>query len=92
MSEYKYKPYYKYNGPTRDQPFREELSAEEVNRRLELFFIQVGSYFGDDDAAVVRPIQDGAISITTGLTQKKCDDKVKICLNILDLYAWKIKN
>lgn len=92
MSEYKYKPYYKYNGPTRDQPFREELSAEEVNRRLELFLIEVGNYFGDDDAAVVRPIQDGVISITTGLAQQECDDTVKKCLNVLDLYARKILN
>ncbi|WP_411833526.1 hypothetical protein [Pseudoxanthomonas mexicana] len=73
-----------------EQKFREELSPDEVDRRIESFFAEVGRYF-EDTGAVIQPIQGGIVSITTDASQKECDERVKRCLNSLDLYAEKIK-
>jgi len=89
MPTYKYRPYYKYSGPTLSQPFREELSEVEVGRRLGLFFEELGNYF-DDAGDVIEPVGDGVIGVTTELTEAACDELVKRCLNSLDLFAQKI--
>lgn len=86
MPTYKYKPYYKFNGPTRAEPLREELSANEVRQRLELFTREVRCYF-EDLSAKLEFEADGALLVTTDLSQKDCDARVKRCLNSLDLYA-----
>ncbi len=86
MPIFRYQPYYKYNGPTRSQPFRAELSADDVERNMGLFFDEIGSYFQDVDATV-EPVGDGIIAITAEITQDDCDERVKRCLNSLDLFA-----
>lgn len=88
MPLFKYQPYYKYNGPTLSQPFREELSAEQAGRNINLFFDEVGSYF-TDVGATIEPSGDGFICITADITQQDCDERVKRCLNSLDLFAIK---
>lgn len=89
MPAYKYQPYYSYFGPSHSEPFREKLSADEIERRLELFFSEIGIFFDGIDA-VIKTIDSDTISITTALTQQDCDARVKKCLNNLDLYAKKI--
>lgn len=89
MPNYKYEPYYHYNGPTHSQPLRVELSAEEAGRRLALFFAEIGSYF-EDVGATVEPVGTGVVSITAEINQFDCDERVKRCLNSLDLFARKI--
>ncbi|WP_434026807.1 hypothetical protein [[Pseudomonas] boreopolis] len=86
MPLFKYQPYYQYNGPTLSQPFLEELSADEVKRNIGLFFDEIGSYFADV-GATVEPIGGGFIGITADITQDDCDERVKRCLNNLDLFA-----
>jgi len=39
MSIYKYQPYYKYDGATYQQPFREELTHDEIEYNLKSFFL-----------------------------------------------------
>lgn len=90
MPQFKYKPYYYYNGPTHAEPLREELSADEVSRNMSLFFDEIGDYF-KDVGATVEPVGDGFIGITSEITQEECDARVKRCLNNLDLYATKIR-
>ena len=89
MPLFKYQPYYKYNGPTLSQPFREELSADDVKRNMSLFFDEIGAHFADV-GATVEPVGDGFIGITADITQEDCDARVKRCLNSLDLFANKI--
>lgn len=90
MSEYRYKPYYKFNGPTREQPFREELSADEVEQRLERFASELMPYFEGISGVVIRHLEGGVVSVAVGISQQKCDDIVKKCLNELDLFAYKV--
>jgi hypothetical protein len=88
MPTYKYAPYYQYDGPTRAEPTREELSTEDVEQRLDLVAQEIGAYFEDVPARVeVGP--DDIVCVTTDLSRKDCDDRVKRCLNSLDLYARK---
>jgi hypothetical protein len=89
MPIYKYAPYYQYNGPSKNDPMREELSREEIEQRLESISKDISSYFEDVDAKIHVDAQ-GAICITTDLAQKDCDERLKRCLNSLDLYARRI--
>ena len=89
MPTYQYTPYYRYDGPNKTEPMREELSSEDVAHRLELIAIDIRAYF-DDVAAQIEVSAHGIVSVTTDLAQKDCDDRVKRCLNSLDLYARKI--
>jgi hypothetical protein len=45
MAIYKYQPYYKYDGPTHADPFREELDLEQQKENIEDFFSEIESYF-----------------------------------------------
>ena len=49
MPLYKYRSYYKFNGPTRDEPFREELSPEEGKENIEDFFSEIELEFTPPD-------------------------------------------
>lgn len=84
-----YKPYYKYNGPTISQPFREELNADEVKKKIELFFNEISHYFTDVEATIA-PLDNGVIGINSEISQDECDFRVKRCLNSLDLFANKL--
>jgi hypothetical protein len=88
MPLYKYQPFYKYDGPTHAQPFRDELSSDEEEQNIEDVFSEVETYF-DDEAKFERK-EDGFIHITSDVTQTECDEQVKRCLNSLDLYANRI--
>lgn len=90
MPQFKYKPYYYYNGPTHAEPLREELSEDAVSRNMGLFIEEIGNYFADL-GAIVEPLSDGCIGITAEITEEDCDARVKRCLNNLDLYATKIR-
>lgn len=89
MPTYKYQPYYQYNGPTHSEPMREELSTEEAKQRLDLFIDEIGAYFENVGVQIETTI-GGVVCVSTDLMQKDCDDRVKRCLNNLDLYAKKI--
>ena len=54
MSIYKYQPYYQYNGVTPTQPFREELTQEEIEYNIESFFSDIDRYFDTDTATFKR--------------------------------------
>ncbi|MBM9912912.1 MULTISPECIES: hypothetical protein [Stenotrophomonas] len=89
MAEFKYKPYYAFNGASRADPFRDHLEKEEVERNLRLFFDEIGYYFEGGQCMIERD-DDGVLSITTDLAEPECDERVKRCLNGLDLFATKI--
>ena len=89
MPLFRYQPYYQYNGPTLSQPFREELSDYEITRNMELFFNEMGNYFADV-GAIIEPLGNGFIGITSEITQDDCDERVARCLNGLDLFAHRI--
>ena len=88
MPLYKYQPFYQYDGPSLAQPFREELSSDEEKINLECFFSEVEGYF--DDKTEFERQEDDFICITSNITQTECDDRVKRCLNSLDLYAKRV--
>ena len=88
MNTYFYSPYYQYNGVTHSQPFREELTLEEVNYNIESFFSDIEQYF-DEDTVIIERITENCIKITTEISEIECDERVKNCLNSLDLYAHK---
>lgn len=90
MPLFKYQPYYEYNGATLAEPFREELSEEEARFNIESFFDEIDMQFTEGEAETERH-EDGIIGITADITQKECDERVKYCLNNLDLYANRIK-
>ena len=54
MNKFKYQPYYKYDGASLAQPFREELTPDEVEYNLACFFDEVQRYFEDDTAILSR--------------------------------------
>jgi hypothetical protein len=85
MSVFKYKPYYQYNGPTKSDPLREELSPEEAENRIKCFFEEIKNYFKDDSVAIKK--EGDLVSITGKINQMDCDEAVKKCLNSLDLFA-----
>lgn len=90
MSTFKCRPYYAYNGPSFSEPFRQQLSEEVATRNMGCFFDEVANYF-EDVGARVEPRGDGVIAIATDVSQADCDNRVKRCLNSLDLYAQKIE-
>lgn len=89
MDIFKYKPYYRYSGPTHAEPMREELADDEVEHRIKLFSEEIAAYF-EEGQAVIDTDANGHVCVSTRLTQKDCDERVKQCLNSLDLYADKI--
>ena len=88
MSTYKYQPYYQYDGATRAQPFKEELTQEEITFNIESFFSDIDYYFSDGVAALER-VSTNCLEVTTDISEAECDEIVKHCLNSLDLYAKK---
>ena len=70
---------------------REELSDDEVRHQLELFFQEIEHHF-EDVGVKVETMADGVACLSTDLSQKECDDRVKRCLNGLDLYARKLSS
>lgn len=89
MSIYKYQPYYQYDGVTLAQPFREQLTQEEIEYNIESFFSDIVRYFKDDMATFER-VSKNCLEITTDISQEECDARVQLCLNSLDLFANKI--
>lgn len=87
MSVFKYKPYYQYDGPTHSQPFREELSEEEAEERVGYFFEEIGNYFEENSVTIKK--EGDIVAITGEINQEDCDERVKRCLNSLDLFARK---
>ncbi|MBG9997976.1 hypothetical protein I6E72_03275 [Pseudoalteromonas sp. NSLLW24] len=85
MAIYKYQPYYKYDGATRAEPFREELDLEQQKENIKDFFSEIENYFGSD--VKFERQDDNYILITSDISQEDCDERVKRCLNSLDLYA-----
>lgn len=88
MSIYKYQPYYQYNGVTYAQPFREELTQEEIEYNIESFFSDIDRYF-DTNTATFERLSENCLEITTDISETECNERVKRCLNDLDLYSHK---
>lgn len=91
MTLFKYKPYYDYNGPSRADPFRDRLDEEEASKNIARFFEEIGYYFEDGQATFGRS-DEGVLIITTDLSGPDCDERVKRCLNGLDLFASKMRD
>ncbi|WP_323158863.1 hypothetical protein [Pseudomonas viridiflava] len=89
MNSFKYKPYYQYNGPTADDPLKDQLSPEDQERNIVLFYTDVINAFEDGDAVVQRD-KEGAISIQTHLSKKDCDERIAQILTSLDLLGRKL--
>jgi len=68
MAVYQYKPYYSYDGPTRPDPLRDELSPEEIERRMELFRKELPDYFDDLNAKIEFPQISPGQRITSPLS------------------------
>lgn len=90
MATYTYKPYYVYSGPARSQPFRKELTAEEIEKNLAFFFNNLDSHFVGTDAVVRRTDAD-TVSVQTTHPEDKCDEILKGLLDHLDLFAHKTR-
>jgi len=88
MSIYIYQPYYRYDGVTRAQPFREKLTQDDIEDNIESFFSDIDRYF-DANTATFRRLSGNCLEITTDISETDCDDRVKFCLNNLDLYSHK---
>jgi len=90
MNIFKYRPYYQYDGPTHSDPFREELSPEGADDRVESFFLEIEQYF-DEECTNLKQEGD-LVLITSENNENECDESVKRCLNSLDLFANKVRN
>lgn len=86
MQIFGYQPYYRFGGPAKSDPLREELTDEEAERRIELFFNEIRIYFLDIEATFERH-DKGGLTIKAPISQRDCDERVKRCLNNLDLLA-----
>ena len=69
MHNFQYRAYYAYNGPSKGEPFRSQLSTEEVEDALNLFSQHLDHYL--EPGAVVKADEDtpGArerVSVGTG--------------------------
>jgi hypothetical protein len=89
MPTYKYQPYYQYSGPTRAEPDRERLSEDDVEHRLTKFQEEISNFFNDIEVSI-KTEPGNILCLTTEINKMDCDDRVKRCLNELDLYARKI--
>lgn len=94
MNRHSYRAYYAYDGPTAAAPQREEKSAEEVSRMLQLLADQLSHVFGETAIVDVGPIvrdERGRLSrrftIDTSMPASTCHDVVAPCLGALDLYG-----
>ena len=88
VNTYKYTPYYEFKGPEASNPLREQLSKDDQERNIELFYSDALNIFEDEEAVVSRD-ENGVVSIQSDLIEKVCDDRIKAILNSLDLYAKK---
>ena len=88
MSIYKYQPYYKYDGATLAQPFRKELTQEEIKHNIDSFFSDIDHYFKDSMATFER-LSKNCLEITTNISETECDELVECCLRNLELCAHK---
>jgi len=84
MKTYSYMPY--YQGPTPNNPMRDELSADEKEQKLAVFYADMATHF-EDVGCTVKRNRAGLISITTDMPEKDCHDIVKRLLISLDLRA-----
>lgn len=88
MPMFTYDIYYRFNGPTLAEPLAEGLDNEQVKRNIEIFFVEIESHFTDTVSTFERCDGD-RINITTDISRKDCDARVKRCLGSLDLSAIK---
>lgn len=87
MKTYSYRPY--YQGPTPNNPMRDELSADEQKQRLDTLHIDAVNHF-EDIGCIVERNAIGLISITTDMPEKDCHEIMKGLLISLDLRADKL--
>lgn len=94
MNRFTYRAYYQYNGPSRADPLRKEKSAEEVERALTLFPLDLEHYLSQGSTVETPHRQtDPCSSYVTVVTlgdEPQVDEVVKRCLGTLDLFAEKI--
>ncbi|WP_095113783.1 hypothetical protein [Pseudomonas sp. Irchel 3H7] len=87
MKTYSYRPF--YQGPSPVNPMRDELSADEQEQKLEMFYADVAAHF-ENLGSIVKRNSAGLISITTEVPEKDCHKIVANLLISLDLHADKI--
>jgi hypothetical protein len=91
MNHFDYRAYYAYAGPSKAEPFRTELTLEEVEDALSSFPQHLDRYL-DADAVVragdYRPgTRERVFTILTAGDRAATNDAVARCLSSFDLYG-----
>jgi hypothetical protein len=91
MNHFRYRAYYKFDGPSRLLPFRVEKNAREVAEALSRFPIEV-EHFIDSESTVEAPrpqpeANASHVTVVTAADRTTIDEAVKRCLDGLDLYG-----
>lgn len=91
MNRFKYRAFYKFDGPSRAAPFRSEKSAQEIAEALSRFPLELEHYIdGESRVEVPNPQPDSSsshVTIVTESDRQAINEAVKRCLNGLDLYG-----
>jgi len=91
VNHFRYRAYYKFDGPSRLQPFRAEKSAPEVAGALSRFPIELEHYIDRESTVEVASPQPEAnvshVTVVTEADRQTIDEAVKRCLDGLDLYG-----
>jgi hypothetical protein len=91
MSHYKYRAFYRFDGPSRVDPFPTEKSAQEVTEALSRFPLELEHYI-DAEATVEVPHPQplagfSYVTVVTDADKELIDDAVKRCVSSLQLYG-----
>ncbi|WNC95221.1 hypothetical protein RI103_38720 (plasmid) [Paraburkholderia sp. FT54] len=91
MHRFQYRAYYAYNGPSKVEPFRSELSAEEVEDALSSFSRHLEHYLKPGAVVEADEYEPGArdrvFSVETDSDRAATNEAVASCLTSFDLYA-----
>jgi hypothetical protein len=91
MNRYKYRAYYKFDGPSRAEPFRSEKSPQEIAEALSRFPVELDHYIDGGATVEVPNLQPDAnsshVTVVSEADRMAIDEAVKRCLNALDLYG-----
>lgn len=91
MNHFRYRAYYTYAGPSKAEPFRTELTVEEVEDALSSFPQHLDHYL--DAAAAAQPdgyrpgTRERIFTIVTARDRATTNDAVARCLSSFDLYG-----
>ena len=96
MNKFGYRVYYQYSGPTKEDPFLDPKSEDELSHAFWRFPDDLRAALDDPKAQVVTDEKEQSPSsitvvVTTMKSEQTVDEDVRYCCEQLDLFAKKLR-